>query len=78
MTDTSMRAQILGSGIMRTALRLSWPVMLSNLFQTVYNLTDALWLGRLGPEAIAAPSISWPIIFLFISMSAGLGMAGTT
>lgn len=78
MTDTSMRAQILGSGITRTALRLSWPMMLSNGFQTVYNLTDALWLGRLGPEAIAAPSISWPIIFLFISMSAGLGMAGTT
>jgi putative MATE family efflux protein len=52
--------------------------MLSNVFQTVYNLTDTLWLGRIGPEAIAAPSISWPIIFLFISMSAGLGMAGTT
>ncbi|UCH01593.1 MAG: MATE family efflux transporter, partial [Candidatus Bathyarchaeota archaeon] len=73
-----MREQILGSGITPTALRLAWPMMLSSVFQTVYNLTDALWLGRVGPEAIAAPSISWPIIFLFISLSAGLGMGGTT
>lgn len=57
-------------------MALAWPVMVSNLFQTVYNLTDAFWLGKLGPEAVAAPSISWPIIFLFISLSAGFGIAG--
>jgi len=50
--------------------------MLSNVFETVYNLTDAFWLGKLGPEAVAAPSISWPIIFLFMSISAGLGISG--
>jgi len=50
--------------------------MLSNVFETVYNLTDAFWLAKLGPEAVAAPSISWPIMFLFISISAGLGIAG--
>jgi Na+-driven multidrug efflux pump len=57
-------------------MSLAWPVMLSNAFQTVYNLTDAFWLGKVGLEAVAAPSISWPIIFLLISLSAGFGIAG--
>lgn len=71
-----MRNKILNGDIIRTALTLGWPVMLSNVFQTIYNLTDAFWLGKLGPEAVAAPSISWPIMFLFISLSAGFGIAG--
>ncbi|UCE96248.1 MAG: MATE family efflux transporter, partial [Candidatus Bathyarchaeota archaeon] len=64
--------------ILRTALTLGWPVMVANVSETIYNLTDAFWLGRLGPEAIAAPSISWPIIFLFISISAGFAVSGVS
>lgn len=71
-----MRDRILESDIVHTALTLAWPVMLSNVFETVYNLTDAFWLGKVGPEALAAPSISWPILFLLISLSAGFGIAG--
>ena len=71
-----MRDQILNGDILKTALTLAWPVMLSNAFQTFYNLTDAYWLGKVGPEAVAAPSISWPIMFLLISISAGFGIAG--
>lgn len=76
MTEETMRNKILNGDIIRTALTLGWPVMLSNVFQTIYNLTDAFWLGKLGREAVAAPSISWPILFLFISLSAGFGIAG--
>lgn len=76
LTADSMRGSILSGDIIRTAFTLAWPVMLSNAFETVYNLTDAFWLGRLGPEAVAAPSISWPIMFLFISLSAGFGISG--
>ena len=76
LAEESMRSRILGGGIVRTAMSLAWPVMLSNAFQTVYNLTDAFWLGRLGPEAVAAPSVCWPIIFLLIALSAGFGISG--
>ncbi len=71
-----MKNRILNGNVVWTAMTLAWPVMLSNLFQTVYNLTDAFWLGKLGAEAVAAPSISWPIMFLFISLSSGFGIAG--
>ena len=76
MLKESTRAKILSGDIIRTTMTLAWPVMLSNVFQTVYNLTDAFWLGKVGPEAVAAPSIAWPIMFLLIALSAGFGVAG--
>lgn len=73
-----MRDRILGGDIVRSALLLGWPVMAANVAETVYNLTDTFWLGRLGPEAVAAPSISWPVVFLFMSISAGFAVAGVS
>lgn len=73
-----MRDRILNGDIIRTALALGWPVMLANVAETIYNLTDTFWLGRLGSEAVAAPSISWPIIFLFMSISAGFAVSGVS
>ncbi|MFP4199827.1 MAG: MATE family efflux transporter [Bacillota bacterium] len=58
-------------------LTLSWPIIFSNLLQTAYNLADTFWLGRLGDWAVAAISVSFPIIFLFISVGIGLSIAGT-
>lgn len=57
---------------------LAWPVMLSNLLMTVYNLVDTFWLGKVGKNAIAAPTVSWPMIFVVISIAAGFAIAGQT
>jgi putative MATE family efflux protein len=76
--ESNIKHRNLTSGpIARTLLVLAWPVMLSNLFQTIYNLVDTLWLGRLGAVAIAAPTIAWPLVFLVISIGAGITIAGT-
>ncbi len=71
------RRNLIEGPIARSLLTLAWPVMLSNLFQTIYNLVDTLWLGRLGKVAVAAPTIAWPLIFLMISLGAGITIAGT-
>jgi len=63
--------------IARSLLALAWPVMLSNLFHTLYHLVDTLWLGRLGKVAVAASTIAWPLVFLAISIGAGVTIAGT-
>ncbi len=63
--------------ILPALLKLSWPIVFSNLLQTAYNVADTFWLGRLGDHAVAAVSVSFPIIFLFISLGAGLTIAGT-
>ncbi len=63
--------------IIRSILTLSVPIIFANILQTAYQLTDTFWVGRLGSDAVAAVSISFPIIFLIISLGSGLAMAGT-
>jgi putative MATE family efflux protein len=64
--------------MLRPLLALSLPIMASNIMQTAYNVVDTFWLGRVGAEAVAALSISWPLIFLIISIAGGFSIAGTT
>lgn len=56
---------------------LALPIILANVLQTAYQLIDTFWLGRLGANAVAAVSVSFPILFLILSLGAGLTLAGT-
>jgi len=59
-------------------LAVAWPVMISFLLQTFYNLVDAFWLGKLGKTALAAPTITMNVFFVGMSLAMGLSLAGTT
>ncbi len=63
--------------IIKSLLVLSIPIIFANILQTAYQLTDTFWVGHLGAVAVAAVSISFPIIFFMISLGGGLAMAGT-
>jgi putative MATE family efflux protein len=62
----------------KALVRLAIPITLGNLLQTGYQLTDAFWVGRLGAAAVAAVSVSFPLMFLVIALGSGLAMAGAT
>src|SRR5258707_15585287 len=62
----------------RALIKLAIPIVLGNVLQTGYQLTDAFWVGRLGAAAVGAVSISFPVTFLGIALGAGLGIAGAT
>lgn len=65
--------------IPRHILLFSWPMFAGNLLQALYNTVDSFWVGRfLGPEALAAVSISFPIVFALMAVILGLTMATTT
>lgn len=66
------RKFILEGPIARALLRLSTPIILSNLLQTGYQLSDAFWTGRLGPAAVAAIAVT----FLVIARGSGVAKAG--
>lgn len=70
------RVDILNGKMMPSLLKLAWPAVLSMLFQNIYNIIDAFWLGKLGKEAIAAPTIAFPAIFLILSLGGGMAVAG--
>jgi MATE family, multidrug efflux pump len=73
------RQKLFLEGPIGTALiRLAIPIILGNILQTGYQLTDAFWVGRLGAAAVAAVSVSFPVSFLVIALGAGFGIAGAT
>jgi len=63
--------------IPRSLFFLSFPIVITNLLQVGYNLADTLWLGRYSTEALAAISLGFPLVYLFISLGLGLTVAGS-
>jgi putative MATE family efflux protein len=73
------RNELLLNGPIGIALaKLAIPIILANILQTGYVLTDAFWVGRLGAAAIAAVSLSFPVTFVVIALGSGLAIAGAT
>ena len=62
--------------ILGTLVALAGPIVATNIFQTLYQLIDTFWVGRLGASAVAAVSVSFPILFLMISAGGGMAVAG--
>jgi putative MATE family efflux protein len=40
--------------ILASLVRLAIPIMLTSLLQMAYNMTDMIWIGRMGSDAVAA------------------------
>src|SRR6201995_3500874 len=72
------RRLFLEGPITRALVSLAIPIILANILQTGYQLSDAFWVGRLGAAAVAAVSVSFPVTFLVIALGSGLAMAGAT
>jgi putative MATE family efflux protein len=58
-------------------VRLSIPIIISNMLQTAYQVVDTFWVGRLSAQAVAAVSFCFPLSFLLIALGGGLPIAGT-
>jgi putative MATE family efflux protein len=57
-------------------LRLSLPVIASITLQTLYQLVNAFWLGRVGATAVAVVSVTTPLTLLLVVLGSGLSTAG--
>lgn len=63
--------------INKVILKLSFPMVIAFLLQTSFNIVDGIFVGKISAEALAAVSISFPVVFLMMSIAIGLG-TGTT
>jgi putative MATE family efflux protein len=64
-------------GIGKPLFFLAMPIVVTNLFQTAYNLADTFWLGQYSTDALAAISFAFPMVFLLISFGTGISVAGS-
>ena len=58
--------------------KLAIPASVGTLFQTLYNIVDTFFAGKISPEALSALSKSFPIYFILVATSIGVTIAGTS
>jgi putative MATE family efflux protein len=78
MSKIENKPDLLTGNMVKTIIKLGYPVALATFVQTLYNLADTFWLGKLGRNALSAPIISFHILFFIISIAIGFSMAGTS
>ena len=59
--------------VSKLLLKLSPPVMLSLLIQSVYNIVDSFFVARYMPEGLTALSIIYPMQVLMVALATGTG-----
>lgn len=64
--------------VLSTLVRFSVPIVFVSVLQAGYQLIDAFWVGRLGENAVAAVSITFPVLFLLMALGLGMSLAGST
>lgn len=62
------RPDLVSGNIPKAIFRLAWPAVAAMFMHAALNTTDAFWVGRLGPAAMAAVFASGFIVWLIISL----------
>ncbi len=70
------RIDLTEGSILQTLIKLAVPITISMVLFTVYLLVDLYFVGRLGPDAVAALSISSNAFFIHLGFSTILGTGG--
>jgi len=72
----SSRIDLTEGPILKTLINLAVPVTISMVMFTLYLMVDLYFVGRLGPDAVAALSISSNAFFIHLGFSTVLGTGG--
>ena len=64
--------------ISKNILSLALPMMAAFLLHTGFNIVDTIFVGRISALALAAISITFPVIFLIIALASGVGIGVTS
>lgn len=72
----SKNVDLLNGPVLPSLTRLAVPIMATSLIQTAYNLTDMLWIGRMGSNAVAAVGAAGMYMWLSNGLSALPKMGG--
>lgn len=64
--------------VWRLMLRFSLPAIISMTVASSYNLVDAIFVGRLGPTALAAMGVTFPLVLSFVAIASGTAVGVTS
>ncbi len=67
---------ILKGNMLQAILSIAIPVVINSFLQTMYNLTDTYWLGKIGTEQLAAINLVTPVQNIILNFGSGITVAG--
>ena len=58
--------------------KIAIPASVGTFFQTMFNVVDTFFAGKISPETLSALAKSFPIYFIIIAACVGVTVGGTT
>ena len=58
--------------------KIAIPASVGTLFQTLFNVVDTYFAGKISPDALSALAKSFPIYFIIIAACVGVTVGGTS
>ena len=77
-SDSKSRLIIFLGNPSKALWSLAIPIMFGMGIQTLYNLVDMIFIGRLGGQSIAGIAFNMPLFFLVLGLTMGLGTGVTS
>lgn len=79
MNGNKIGKNLAEGNILRLIIVFAFPLLVGNILQLLQQTINAFWIGRfIGETSFSAVTISFPIIFILISVTIGFTMAATT
>lgn len=73
-----MRRDLTNGSVTKNILHMAWPMMVAFSLHVAFNLIDTIFVGRYSALALAAISITFPVIFLVIALASGVSVGVTS
>ncbi len=70
-----LRERVVEGRIAPTLVSLALPIVAARLLGSIQESVDAIFLGRVSTQDLAAPAAVWPLVWLFMGISMGLTSA---
>lgn len=78
MPETNQSHRLGTEPILPLLFRLSIPAIIAMSTQSLYNVVDSIYIGRLSTEALSALTLAFPVQLILIGISLGTGIGATS
>jgi len=78
MQQKSNVSKLVNESVAKTIVKMAIPMLAGTFAMTMYQLTNAWFVSRLGTEALAAISFTFPIVMLLMLLTRGLSSGALT
>ncbi len=72
------KLNLLEGNIKKTLIKLAIPMMYGIIAIMLFNIVDTIYIGHLGTKELAAIGFTYPVVFLIMSLTMGMGIGATS